>query len=356
MTTQFKFPALVSSVVNLPDTSPKALSLGKPIPTYEDEVWAWSKAKPWTLRLSHKARFGVAEVFTDGVGNILAMPLLLRKPCFGRPETFFRHGAMVQLLTVRGRVVESRSHQCGRCPVRDACQVVCKERVLSDPGMTNALLAWSKHSEAISPGNFVYTGTAGYLWTDFKRAVAARGRFSNSNDEAVQDHERAAVLASRMKATYQKRALRERLRREKAKDHETPSPQFLLNADRERDRRADILLSIAGDRKMPACVSKIPLAHARRTADITADAWLTQTIDKAMGFQSGYGIIARKMFEAGRGKGLALATLKARMFKDLCRVAELEKSGLWSRFDPDLDLLEDIEKSIDAADDLGVIG
>ena len=34
-----------------------------------------------------------------------------------------------------------------------ACQFVCKEGVLSDPCMRNALLAWSKQSKAISPGS-----------------------------------------------------------------------------------------------------------------------------------------------------------------------------------------------------------
>lgn len=345
-----------SSVSISPITSAVVLSLENSAPNYEEEVWAWGKAKPWTVKLSHKVRFGAADVLTDGVGNILALPLLLKKPCFGRPETFFRHGAMVQIQTVRGRVIESTSHQCGRCPVRYACQFVCKERVLSDPNMTAALRAWKHHSESMSPGKFIYTGSAGFFWTDFKRAVAGRGRFSSSNDEAIREHERAAVDAVRMKATDRKRASRERLRREKAKDHEIPSPQYLLNAERERDDRADILFSIAGDPKMPPCVSKIPSAHARRTAEITADAWLMQTIDNAMGFRSGYGTLARKMFQDGRGEGLSMASLKARMFKDLCRVAELEQSGVWSRFDPDLDLLDEIDLLNDPADDFGPTG
>ena len=40
--------------------------------------------------ISHAVEFLSQDVKTDDAGNIIDMPLLTRKPCFGRPERFVR--------------------------------------------------------------------------------------------------------------------------------------------------------------------------------------------------------------------------------------------------------------------------
>ena len=87
-------------------------------PAYEKLVFHWGHIDPWgygegSIRLSHKKKFGAADVVTDGIGNITAMPHLLGKPCFGRPETFFRHGNRTLPYTL------SSGRKCGSACKKD---------------------------------------------------------------------------------------------------------------------------------------------------------------------------------------------------------------------------------------------
>ena len=64
--------------------------------TYVAEVHRFGGRYPYVdqngrrRNLRHTTDFSADEVKTDGFGNVKSMPLLAKKPCFGRPERLFR--------------------------------------------------------------------------------------------------------------------------------------------------------------------------------------------------------------------------------------------------------------------------
>jgi hypothetical protein len=107
---------------------------------------------------------------------------------------------------------------------------------------------------------------------------------------------------------------------------------------------------------MPPCILRIPKDSAHRTAEITANVWFEFTLSKARGPTWTHSGLAREMVENGRSLGLNHAAMNARIQKDLDRIDTLERLSLWTRFDPDHDLLgkglhELSAKEIDFDDD-----
>lgn len=312
--------------------------------TYRDCVMIWGNQSPWTklgLRLKHTVEFDPSEVVRDGHGNILSMPVLERKPCFGRPEAVFRHGERVKKITNRnGRIVDGTKHQCGKCPagVHEACRDTAFERVSSDPEMNQSYLAWKHYCDAFNKGAPVCTGAASRLWGEFKQAIAKRGPFANSNDAAVVVQQLQKRDAQREKWNREKRRQRKR-ERERAKEaRQPPSKQFVLNLKDERVRRFDALLEVLGQSGQPPSRARVPAHKQVATATITANAWFVRELIQAFGEDANPGKIARLMAKHNLCAGVAAPTLKARMEGDLKRADECERDGIWKSFDPDADL------------------
>ncbi len=109
---------------------------------YEAEVFAWGNGKPWGKgNLNHQTSFGPDDVQTDGLGNITLMPLLHRKPCFGRPEVYLRQHGRKKTIKVYGRDREVAASRCGSCLIAAACKKVVFERIKSDTNIRAAVRA-----------------------------------------------------------------------------------------------------------------------------------------------------------------------------------------------------------------------
>lgn len=311
---------------------------------YEKEVFSWGSQKPWDgrPRLKNGDKFDWTDIRTDGQGNVLSMPLLRGKPCFGRPEVFLRQGDSTQKIRNRYRKEIDTLTRCGRCPVRSSCAMLVKERVNASPEMNAALKSWRDDCGSRHAGRRVYTGQSGRFWTNFLKALANRGPFESSNDARLLELEEQANAKRRAKWAQDKRRARETDRDLRRLLRQPPSREFVANALQERNRRAAILESCAGDPNLPRSVSKILAAHARQTANITADAWLAKTILSEASRSPNPGLISRQLIAWGRNSGKTYATLKARVGDDLRRAAELERhprgAPKWQRFDPDQDL------------------
>jgi hypothetical protein len=178
------------------------------------------------------------------------------------------------------------------------------------------------------------------MWERIKRAIADRGPWISSNDQALAALEEPKRQKQREKWRADKIRLRAAEREERRELHLLPSSELVANVLKERNRRAAILKQRAGDLTLPPSISKIPADHAVPTAELTADVWLVDYILSAMGLERNPGMIARKLIAMGRAGGRSYAVLKARIGKDLQRVRHLEcgRSPLWSVFDPDCDL------------------
>lgn len=325
---------------------------------YNNSVMTWGNQKPWKklgLRLSHKVSFQPDAVVRDGFGNILSMPTLTRKPCFGRPEAFYRHGQRIRKLELKnGRIVDSTNHQCGSCPegVHKACSETAHERVESNPTMRRALQEWEDYCDTHHNGTPTFIGPASHLWGAFKRAIAARGPFDSSNDAAIAEQEREIQDVQRQNWKNQKRHQRHRERQRAKETHKLPSEQFMLNLVDARDYRRDALLEVLGQSGQPPTRAKVPAEKREATAIITANAWAVRAVLQASGQNARPGSVARLMVKHNLSAGVSAPTLKARMKNDLKRADECTRDGLWKPFDPDSDLESYETIDDDAADEL----
>ena len=303
--------------------------------SYADDVRKWSGHEPWKGRpnLKHTTSFTVADVVTDGSGNIIDMPVLLHKPCFGRPEVFLRHGATEQKFTAaNGEEVVSLT-RCDRCAlvgVRAACESVVMERVAADPIISAAFDDWSEQTE-LHPTERSYTGPIGRYWTTFREAVAARGPFDSVNDAAVAAHEAGLEEGRRQAARIKKR----NQRATRQYNGQAPTDDFILAALAERKRRYNVLADLTGDPSAPRFAAKLPL-HG---CEITADVWLGDLLLRQVGRLAGAADIARWLVKNRRTHGVAMGRLRVRVYDDLRRVSQLEATehgpAIWAAFDPD---------------------
>ena len=312
--------------------------------TYHNEVMRAGNRKPWESwpRLSHKDVIAPSDVELDREGNILKMPVLHRKPCFGRPETFIRHGDRVRLAKNHyGKMVQSTSHQCGSCPLLtwQSCGKVVVRRVQGNTALHVAYGLWVEDCRVRHGGTPTFTGESGKPWGNFKKAIAARGPFSNDNERVLAIANAALAEIKRKKWQAAKAVQRQRARESKKADRQAPSLQFVENVRDECDRRRRQLEMVLGDPKQHPSRSRVPAAKRPTTAAITANAWGVRELLRECCLPDGSGVIARKMVEHGLNEGLRLPTLKARLPADLERGAQCERDGIWESFDPDSDLL-----------------
>jgi hypothetical protein len=325
--------------------------------TYRDEVMTWGNQNPWKrlgIRVSHKISFRADEVKRDGRGNIVGMPFLQSKPCFGRPEAFFRHGSRTKPVKLpNGRIVKGTNHQCGRCPggVRQACAETAWERVQSDAGVRRTFNEWHQHCHAHFGGIFTYTGTASRPWGAFKEAIAARGPFKNANDEKIEQWSLGAEERRKAKWRREKERQRNKQRTRLRAEQKMPTIRYFVNLQDERDRRAGALLSVLGATDQPKSRSRVPKEHRDSTARITANAWAVRELFREMGREIKPGTIARHMADNGLNAGVPYPTLKARIRNDLSRADECERDGIWRPFDPNADLKQPTLDEEDEADD-----
>jgi hypothetical protein len=335
---------------------------------YRDQVMSWGNLSPWSklgIRLKHKVSFDPRDVVRDGRGNIIKMPVLPAKPCFGRPEVFFRHGGLNKTVTLgNGRTVKATKHQCGACPagVRLACAETAYERVQSDDGMRSAFNAWFAHCRSIHPTELFYTGSASRPWGDFKKAVAARGPFFSSNDEELEKLAIEEEVALREKWRTQQCKRRDRQRAELRAARKPPTKQFVLNVQDERDRRLDALLGVLGQPDQPKSRRNVHPGDRQSTATIMANAWAVRETLRESGITAKPGTIARLMVRDGLNAGRSYGTLKARIAADLKRCDECERDGVWQPFDPNGDLdtyqVDDdvaADANLDPSDDLEAV-
>ncbi len=305
------------------------------------------------IRILHKQNaMTAADVETDGSGNILNRPLMRSKPCFGRPETYFRQSREEETVDHPDGYPVKKQTRCGACAVvgtKAACKKVAYERVHSDRDMQRHLAAWSVAAKSLAkvlpkpiknPVNDLYAGNRhgfpmGDLWTTFKRAVGKRGPFDDCNDQALREYADHLDQREREKDARRKRTYRARVLANAKAGQIEPDDDFKRAAVAERDRRAAALCDAIGADDAPRYVSRLK----DRGAHITADVWLGRAILHQWGRSAQPADIARWMVSDDRDHGLAPNSLIARIHKDVKRVSTLENGTpdappFWTAFDP----------------------
>jgi len=304
---------------------------------HAEEVLRWGNAEPWKNNrlgsLPKNKAFGPEHVQLDARGNIISMPRLLGRPCFGRVETRTRHGAKKTQRNIRGKIQEVES-RCGRCLVRDACLKVVYTRISGNPMIASAFRKW--HSECMAgPGTPTFTGPRfGQLWVEVKQAIIDSGPFENANDAAVAEHEASKQERRRNQWRQSQRGIR-------ASSIARGGPDTLMirNAPAERDRRAQSLKNACRS----SSASRAMKAWNDDTCDMIADVWLARTILQASRRKNGPTDIVKWLQTQGKDRGKSFGALRTRVNLDLKRLTAIEAlegpTTIWPPFDPATDAI-----------------
>lgn len=319
---------------------------------YHDEVYNFGGSKPdFSINNSNVDNINWNDITTDGKGNVINMPLLHSKLCFGRIEYLIRHGHKDQPLVKQGPKKAPKRIKCEKCPAftKDSCKKLVAERMNADIEIKNAFIEWFKAGKKADNDpnpqkstkkryNRFYGPVFGELWDNCLKAVSNRGPFENSNDEAMRNEIDDKKERKRVRDAKKKRVKRnqERLKR-KAERLEPPS-QFIRVAWDECNKRSAQLMAAKKFAKANPRISRL----TDEGCDFTALAWYYETLQDAMGERAKAGTMAKWLIqdtEYHRGK--SYDTLKDRLRHDLIRARDIEAGkfgNIWQKFDPDADL------------------
>jgi hypothetical protein len=197
--------------------------------------------------------FGFRDMRTDGVGNVLEMPLMV-PDCFGDIVTLIRWKRLLPIRTItsnKGRwssKVEIHS-RCTTCKAAQGCISLGRERIASETIVSRAYELWQLIES--KPGRPAYAT----LWLKFVETVADFWSWE------TMEVERAAFMAERATAKQEERKVAETLRKrnKRANARGTPvdpltmgDPALLLErTTRERALRTLIQTSPAPPRWRP---------------------------------------------------------------------------------------------------------
>lgn len=313
------------------------------IRSYVADVTRFGGDKPYKndegrrFNLKHHTAFEVLAVRTDGVGNIVEMPLLLDKPCFARPERYIRgsHDEAIAPFTGRNNTDGWRLTRCQRCPVEEACSEVVRERIESCPTVSAAFEAWDDGTVGLS-GDKPFEGRTGRLWNAFLRAIVKHGGWKSTNDAAVTDAKFAAALKLKAKKSADRKQRRAEASAKRKGISRSATPEFMAEVEAERIRRLGILLDLRGKPFAKAhlpIVSRLSPEGCRRTTDV----WVVRAILSRYG-RPLTGKIVAQYLKDHLGYTVDLTSLTTWTYKDVERIAKLEGDiagvTIWSRFDP----------------------
>lgn len=296
--------------------------------SFEREVHHWGSESPWGLHTRIPPignRINLSDVVTDKSGNVIAMPPLIGRPCFGRIETFLRHAkpAVEKKIVRDNRLVKART-KCMGCDVRGPCKALVTERINSSPEIRNALYSW--HSQSITyHGKRVYTGETGRLWTNVLVSIVEKGRFFSSNDVVVGENTLRSNERLKAKWRQDKRRQRDSILTAGLQDHFT-----LAGVVEERGRRFKLLLAFCEGSLAPKDMKR----WNATTCSLVADTWLAMTSLKAERRKSGSTNVARWLIASGRSNGRKERALITRVGQDMKKLQRVECFRVWGAFDP----------------------
>jgi len=294
----------------------------------------WAGRRPWTgIRLNQKTPIGINDVLMDGQWNIVRMPLLVGKPCFGQPTAFARHGGIQPLRNPRFGVVPSK---CMRCPASDACANVAKRRLRAAPEIARAYVEYERAGSSYGLNHPKDCPNAQARFDSLVDLLVQHGGFTSSNDAAVLRYYRDERASRTAKTAEKKRMAR---RRAVVKGYLDDEFEELLERHRvHRIVQLRLALgSVTTRTVLPRRVRMMPLESVETTADV----WLASVVLRLQAKDLNPSAVAREMIRRWPGRYRNHNSLRARVASDLLRVDALERSvlpgrsgSLWERFDP----------------------
>lgn len=314
-------------------------------PDYLKDVRRFGSSKPFkdedgqSFNLSHDDDIDPRLVQTDGNGNVDSVPLVWRKPCFGRPERYARgHMGGMPWRDDNGKRRPGKT-ACDTCLERspgtfEACSVIVNERIESDPAITAAFDKWLDACVDFGPRCFVGAGMK--LWDSFLKTIIDHGGWTNVNDDQVKLE---ALRLKRARLARRKANRQARAQHQRAARLGTAKPitqDYLDKLKTERDRRSAHLKSLSAlsgrTKRDMLWVKMLDDSGCDRIAEV----WQTRELLSLMAVQPTGQAIAETMAASGRWS-LKLSSLRARVYEDLReRLPKLEDdtagAPLWPKW------------------------
>lgn len=304
---------------------------------YVDEVRRYGGQNPRSDRngkftnVRHIGNISTEQVVTDGAGNIVSMPLLKKKPCFGRPERLLR-GLFGKKTWVDDKGERHPGHTpCYSCEKQTpntflACHDVIAERIASSSSIESSCHRWFDETEDRF-GPACFSGKNGKVWHDFLSAIENHGGWTSVNDVQVKLNAIAADKKEKKQRADKAKARRQIDKKRRQGLASPPSPEFIAALDKERDRRAVELKSLrhmqGNNPRDMLWITSTP----DTTWDRVADVWRAREILRHRGKGWKKKDIAEMLSQMPAYIMKKSASLQARVSEDLGRIKKLENDS-----------------------------
>jgi len=328
----------------------------------------WSRDEPTIkgFRIDNKTSIASNQIRLDKVGNIIKMPELLNKPCFGVPTAWLRHGRKKAIFNKNTKQYEHNS-RCDVCKVIPACKKVINSRIRWTYGHQSSKIEIFKKWKlelGLEHGGFdiALKQLKAGAWTQIVHDLQSFD-FSSVNDQIALDNSQKALIDSRIAAELnRKRSLRRRWKAKSPKDvakrttpilpaprtanpakktqkaPELASRQDLAKLygwlDEGREQRQAILIALQEAGALPKYLSQMHPGFIDRYGA----AWWGRELCRFRGWTINPNAVANAVTTHDRFPGQSQATLRQTFKADLERIARLEKvsaknggAAIWQR-------------------------
>lgn len=295
--------------------------------SHVERLQQWNGQRPWEgLRLPKKiVDLRPGHIQMRG-GDIVRMPLLIGRPCFGEVTAFLRHGGHQPFWNPRTKMfMDSR---CMRCPVQSTCEFVASERLRATPEIDAAYRAWLAAGGRKSTW-IKQPGYAAHRYRDLLRLLETQVRFTNVNNAAAAQFHQAALEQAREKDRLRQQAKRLRIRLQKLADGEfDPEVESILEK-----QRVWRMIQFRMLKQHAECPNNI-----RRTVDSSAEfdswVWMAKTRIELRSEAVNPYRIAQELHRLGRETGRSVNALRDAVSRTLRRIATLERLHIDQRLAP----------------------
>lgn len=302
---------------------------------YDRKVIRYAHERPLEAfkRMTVCPVFGPKDVKTDGQGNIIEMPRLIGRPCFGIPPAYLRQRFRPDKLDRKSGKMRPAS-KCARCKIQKACLKVNLERFKAIrtkyPEFKNAVVEWHRAGGLNAggfPKAFEKLGEAG--WRDVCR-WPQRMDFTSSNAAAV------ASYWQEKSNQFSRCAARARAAQVASSWKEGNDLHLLpMGLDRGHQERTVLLRQTISSENVPKYLRRVPIASAERIAY----AWWGREFAKLTGQKTNPNRIAKILISYKRNLGISESSLRSSVASDLDRIDKLESAAqynggapIWPRF------------------------
>jgi hypothetical protein len=302
--------------------------------SHGERIRHWNSQKPWDgIRLPTITKpFLAYRVQMEAPGNVMAMPLLVGRPCFGQPTAIMRHGGGERQWI--GRTQSYGLDRCGRCTVREACKYVAFERLRATPKIDELYREWvhlgGRDATWSTNGP---PGTVAVVYKRLIRHLTTEVEFKSVNDAQVAKYYDELAIQRRAKDAERKRKERTKASLERARRGEFDEPvasalhgQFVWRY-------------VAHRRAQSHPQAPYQLKRSGTASKFDARVWLAKARLELRGIVTNDSNVAREMQVIGFERHRSHGALRDAVRRALSRIDRLERTTLpgeedaiWPRF------------------------